>query len=391
MNIENELKVWASEFIQVRHHIHRNPELGFEEYLTKELIISHLKEYGIEAIYTDFGGTGVVGVIKGELGEGKMIGLRADMDALPISEENNFGHHSRNQGKMHACGHDGHTSMLLLAAKYLAQKRQFKGTAIVIFQPAEEGLGGAEKMISDGILKRFPLDACYALHNMPGIPAGEFAFKEGAIMASSDRLFVTVKGQSGHAGLPHLTKDPLLVITNIYQAIQGVVSRFHDPFDPIVVSVTQIHCGETTNVISDEAYLNGTFRTLSVSTRNKLVRQLSQLVYHIAEAYGLSAEFKLGPISHPPTINTANEVSKAVLAAKNIVGEEKVNASCEAKLTSEDFAFFLEKVPGCYGFIGNGKYSDNSHIGLHNNKYDFNDDILHIGASYFVQLMKNND
>ncbi len=391
MDTISKLKSWVPEMVEIRHRIHSNPELGFEEHSTQKLVASLLKSYGVDQVYTDFGGTGVVGVIGGALGSGKMIGLRADMDALPISEENKFNYRSQNEGKMHACGHDGHTSMLLLAAKYLASSRQFKGTAIVIFQPAEEGLGGAEKMIFDGILERFPLDGCYALHNMPGIEAGHFAFKKGPIMASSDRLFVTIHGKSGHAGLPHLTEDPLLATTHIYQAIQGIVSRCYDPFDPMVVSVTQIHCGDTTNVIADKAYMSGTFRTLSKVTRDSLVAKLEQLVKYTAKAYGLNGEFKLGPISHPPTVNTSDEVDYAIAAATDIVGHNQVNGSCEAMLTSEDFAYFLEKVPGCYGFIGNGKQPDHSHIGLHNTKYDFNDEILPIGAAYFIQLLIINN
>ena len=390
MTILNELKQWLPEMIDIRHAIHKHPELGFEEFDTQKLVVEKLREYGVDEICTDFGGTGVVAVISGDLGDGKMVGLRADMDALPINEENTFAHRSCNSGKMHACGHDGHTTMLLLTARYLAANRQFKGKTILIFQPAEEGVGGAEKMITDGILSRYPIDACYALHNMPGIPEGHFAFKEGPIMASSDRFFIKVIGKSGHAGLPHTTQDPLLVATHIYQGIQGVVSRFYDPFEPLVVSVTQIHCGETNNAISDVAHISGTFRTLAKVTRDALVHDLETLTLNMAKSFGMTAEFKLGEISHPPTVNTTNEANYAAQAAANVVGSENVDASCKAMLTSEDFAFFLEKVPGCYGFIGNSSETSKQTIGLHNKTYDFNDNILPIGAAYFINLMKGN-
>ncbi|AVF75661.1 M20 family metallopeptidase [Vibrio alginolyticus] len=388
MNIIEVLEPWLADAISIRHAIHKQPELGFEENNTQALVVAELEKYGVDEICTDFAKTGVVGVIHGSIGDGKSIGLRADMDALPIHEANTFAHRSCRDGKMHACGHDGHTTMLLLAARYLARSRNFAGKAVLIFQPAEEGRGGAETMITDGVLERFPIDECYALHNMPGIPEGHFAFKTGPIMASSDRLFVTVDGKSGHAGLPHTTQDPLLVATHIYQGIQGMVSRNYDPFDPLVVSVTQLHCGETTNAIADQAHMSGTFRTLSQQTRDSLVERLEQLVAHSAKAHGMQAEFKLGPISHPPTVNTENETRRAIDAAAQTVGAERVNPSCEAMLTSEDFAFFLNKVPGCYGFIGNGTEEQGCSVGLHNKAYDFNDRLLPIGAAYFINLIE---
>ncbi|WJG23259.1 M20 aminoacylase family protein [Vibrio furnissii] len=391
MNTIDVLTPWIPDAIRIRHAIHQHPELGFEENHTQALVAAELHRYGVDEVCTDFGKTGVVGVIHGALGDGPSIGLRADMDALPIHEENTFAHRSCHDGKMHACGHDGHTTMLLLAARYLADSRQFSGRVVMIFQPAEEGRGGAETMIGDGLLQRYPIDACYALHNMPGIPAGHFAFKTGPIMASSDRLFVTINGQSGHAGLPHLTQDPLLVATHIYQGIQGMVSRSYDPFDPLVVSVTQLHCGETTNAIADQAHMSGTFRTLNQTTRDSLVARLAQLVEHSAKAHGMRAEFKLGPISHPPTVNSAEETAQAIVAAQKTVGAAHVNPSCEAKLTSEDFAFFLNQVPGCYGFLGNGAGENGTcGVGLHNKAYDFNDNLLPIGAAYFIHLIEKH-
>ncbi|MDA9557071.1 amidohydrolase [Vibrio sp.] len=378
------LTQWVEETIQVRKTIHQNPELGFEEYSTQKIVMTELEKYGVDTIETRFGKTGVVGIINGNLGDGKSIGLRADLDALPIHEDNHFEHRSCNAGKMHACGHDGHTAMLLLAARYLAHTRHFSGRVVLIFQPAEEGLGGAETMLGDGLLESYPIDECYALHNMPGLKAGEFAFKTGSIMASSDRLFITVNGKSGHAGLPQLTQDPLLVATHIYQGIQGLITRSYDPLDPKVVTVTQLHCGTTTNAIADTAHLSGTFRTLKQDTRNDLVQKLDTLTTHIATAYGMTAEFKLGPISHPPTVNTEAEVAHAVAAATAVVGSENMNPNYNAQLTSEDFAFFLKEVPGCYGFIGNGDTS----VGLHNSLYDFNDHILKLGAAYFINIVE---
>ncbi len=393
MDTLQSLKKWLPEMIDIRRTIHRYPELGFEEFNTRNMVVEKLKEYGVEQIDTDFAETGVVAVIPGSLGAGKTLGLRADMDALPIQEENEFFHRSCKAGTMHACGHDGHTTMLLYAAKFLAEHRTFKGKAVLIFQPAEEGVGGAESMIQDGVLEKYPLDACYALHNMPGIPEGHFAFKGGAIMASSDRFFVEIVGKSGHAGLPHNTLDPLLVATQIYQGIQALVSRMHSPFEPLVVSVTQLHCGETNNAIAEKARMSGTIRTLSQTVRNKLIEQLENLVNNTANAYGLRAKLSLGAISHPATVNSTLEVNLAINAANSVVGTENVNGECEALLASEDFSYFLEKIPGCYGFVGNGHKSteEGNLIGLHHKKYDFNDEILPVGAAYFVSLMMQNE
>ncbi|WP_337247601.1 amidohydrolase [Vibrio toranzoniae] len=390
MSLLQELEEWLPEMVEIRRNIHQHPELGFDEHNTQSMVIAKLKEYGVEQIDSRFGGTGVVAVIQGELGDGKALGLRADLDALPIHEENKFSHRSCQAGKMHACGHDGHTTMLLYAAKYLAKNRQFNGKAVLIFQPAEEGVGGAQKMLQDGLLECYPLDACYALHNMPGIPEGHFAFKEGPIMASSDRLFIQINGKSGHAGLPQNTQDPLLVATHIYQGIQGLVSRTYSPFEPLVVSVTQLHCGETTNAIADTAQMSGTFRTLSQNVRDRLVSQLETLVSHTAMAFDMNAQFSLGPISHPPTVNSFSEVETAVKAASSVVGNDQVNATCEALLASEDFSFFLDQVPGCYGFIGNGLTINGETIGLHHKNYDFNDRVLPTGAAYFISLLQQN-
>ncbi|MBP6115067.1 MAG: amidohydrolase [Neisseriaceae bacterium] len=381
---------WQPQAVALRRALHAHPELGFEELQTQSLIVATLQSYGVSEINVDFAQTAVVAVIDGALGPGPSIGLRADMDALPITEANEFAHRSTQAGKMHACGHDGHTSMLLMAARYLSQNRGFKGRVVLIFQPAEEGLGGAGKMLAEGVLAAYPIDACYALHNMPGLPVGHFAFKRGSIMASSDRLFITVTGQSGHAGQPHRARDPLLVATHIYQAIQGMVSREFDPLAPVVVSITQIHGGETNNVIGAEAKLSGTFRTHSHEVRRAVIEKLERIVTHTAAAFGMSAEFTLGPVSHPPTVNTDAEYAMAVAAATRVVGAEAVDVACAAYMTSEDFALFLEQVPGCYGLIGNGETEAHCSIGLHNKHYDFNDDIMPIGAAFFVAVVEGH-
>lgn len=388
MSLLKVLNEWQDDAQTIRRHIHRHPELGFEEKATQALVIKLLTTYGVDEICTEFAETGVVAVIHGNQGPGRRIGLRADMDALPIDEENTFEHRSGCAGKMHACGHDGHTTMLLMAARYLALHRDFKGSAVLFFQPAEEGVGGAERMISEGVLERYPIDSCFALHNLPGIPAGQFAFREGPIMASSDRLFITVRGKSGHAGMPQVSRDPLLVATHIYQGIQGLVSRTFSPLEPVVISVTQIHGGETTNAIADEAYLSGTFRTLNQNTRDNITQRLETLVPNLARAFEMDAEFHLGPVTHPPTVNTPDETVQAVHAASTVVGAEKVKANTQPLMGSEDFAYFLDKVPGCYGFIGNGDHEPGCSLGLHNKKYDFNDTIIPTGAAYFVTLVQ---
>lgn len=391
MSLLEVLNQWQAEARAIRRRIHRHPELGFEEKATQALVVELLTAYGVDEICTDFAETGVVAVIHGKRGPGRRTGLRADMDALPIDEENTFDHRSGCAGKMHACGHDGHTTMLLMAARYLARYRDFRGSAVLFFQPAEEGVGGAERMIADGALERYPVDACFALHNMPGMPAGRFAFRDGPIMASSDRLFITVRGNSGHAGLPHKTRDPLLVATHIYQGIQGLVSRTFSPLEPVVISVTQIHGGETTNAIADEAHLSGTFRTLSEETRRNVIQRLETLVPNLARAFEMEAEFRLGPVSHPPTVNTPDETALAVRAAGAVAGAEGVDGNTEPLMGSEDFAYFLGRVPGCYGFIGNGDHEPGYSLGLHNKKYDFNDAIIPAGAAYFVTLVQQPD
>lgn len=385
--ILQQFKKWLAEATDIRQKFHSYPELGFQEIQTQQTIVNLLKSYGIEHIDTSFGKTGVVAIIQGNR-PGPSIGLRADMDALPIQENNTFNHKSQIPNQMHGCGHDGHTTMLLMAAKYLALHRDFAGQAVLFFQPAEEGLGGAETMVvTEKVLEHYPVKAVYALHNWPNLPVGSFAFRKKNIMASSDRLFITVKGKSGHAGLPHRSQDPLLVATHIYQGIQGLVSRTFNPLDPVVISITQIHAGQTNNVIADEAKMSGTFRTHSHEVRHDLIQKLQALVENMGKAFNMEASFELGNIHHPVTINTDEETEIAIMAATNIVGGNNVITDISPMMTAEDFSHFLIHCPGCYGFIGNGTEPPHN-SDLHNSFYDFNDAIIPYGAAYFVEIIQ---
>lgn len=380
------LQSWYEEARLIRQTLHQHPELGFEETKTQETVIQYLKSYGVDTIDASFAKTGVIATIQGDM-SGSSIGLRADIDALPIQEENAFAHKSMLVGKMHACGHDGHTTMLLMAAKYLAENRQFNGQVVLFFQPAEEGRGGAEAMvIKENVLARYPIDAIYAMHNWPTLAAGKFAIKSGPIMASSDRIYIKIHGQSGHAAQPHNTQDPLLVATHIYQGIQGLVARTIDPTASLVVAITQMHCGDTTNAIANYADMAGTIRTHDANVRQDILQKLSHLVPLMAQAFGMEATVKFGEISHPVTINSPAETQRAIQVATQLVGKDNVITDLKEQMTSEDFAFFLEKVPGCYLFIGNGD-SHNHHAPLHNSHYDFNDAITPLGASFLVETI----
>lgn len=380
------LQSWKDEARDIRRTIHQHPELGFEEQHTQETVVQLLQSYGVDSIDTSFAKTGVIATIQGDHA-GKTIGLRADIDALPIQEDNTFSHKSTLVGKMHACGHDGHTTMLLMAAKYLATHRNFHGKVVLFFQPAEEGRGGAEAMVvKEKVLERYPVDAIYAMHNWPTLAAGKFAIKSGSIMASSDRVFIRITGKSGHAAQPHNTQDPLLVATHIYQGIQGLVARTIEPTESLVVAITQMHCGETTNAIAGYADMAGTIRTHNEVIRADILQKLQVLVPHMAEAFGMTATIRFGEISHPVTVNTPIEAERAIAVATKLIGAENVVLDISEQMTSEDFAFFLEKVPGCYLFIGNGT-QENQSIGLHNSHYDFNDDITPLGASFLVETV----
>ncbi|MFL9881290.1 M20 family metallopeptidase [Herbaspirillum rhizosphaerae] len=378
-----------SEIQQIRRDLHAHPELRYEEHRTAETIVAKLTEWGIPVL-RGLGGTGVVGILKN--GDGKRaVGLRADMDALPMQELNTFPHASRHAGKMHACGHDGHTAMLLGAARHLSQQRDFDGTIYLIFQPAEEGGRGADKMIKDGLFEQCPMDAVFGMHNWPGMPVGSFGVRPGAIMASSNAFEVTVKGKGSHAAQPHKSIDPVLVAAQIALSWQTIVARNANPNDSAVVSVTQIHTGSAINVIPDDATLSGTVRTFSMEVLDMIERRMHDIATHTAAAFGAEIEFKLVR-SYPPLVNHAKETAFAVGVMQNIVGVEQVNTNVEPSMAGEDFSYMMLHKPGCYVFIGNGEgdHRDSGHaIGpcnLHNPSYDFNDDLLPIGATYWVRL-----
>jgi hippurate hydrolase len=375
----------------IRRDIHAHPELCYEEQRTADVVAARLTEWGIPVV-RGLGLTGVVGIIKNGASE-RAIGLRADMDALPMQELNTFEHASRHAGKMHACGHDGHTTMLLGAAHYLSQNRNFDGTVYLIFQPAEEGGAGARRMMDDGLFERFPMNAVYGLHNWPGMAAGKFGVVAGPMMASSNEFRVVVKGKGAHAAQPHRGIDPVMVAVQIAQAWQTIISREKNPLDTAVLSITQIHAGSATNVIPDDAVLIGTVRTFTTGVLDLVERRMQDMANGVASAFNAGVDFSFKR-NYPPLVNHPAQTAFAVEAMKAVVGEDNVDANVEPTMGAEDFAFMLQAKPGCYVFLGNG---DGDHrlgghgLGpcqLHNGSYDFNDQLLPIGASYWVRLVE---
>ena len=378
-----------AELQAIRRNIHAHPELCYEETRTSDLVAEKLTTWGIPVL-RGMGITGVVGVIR-RGSSLAAIGLRADMDALPMQEFNTFAHASRHDGKMHACGHDGHTAMLLGAAHHLAKHGSFDGTVYVIFQPAEEGGAGAQKMIEDGLFEQCPMQAVYGMHNWPGAPTGSFGVTPGPMMASSNEFEVIVRGKGAHAAQPHKGIDPIMVAVQIAQSWQTIVSRNKSPLDAGVLSITQIHAGSATNVIPDDATLIGTVRTFTVPVLDLMEQRMRDVATHTAAAFGAEVEFNFKR-NYPPLINHALETAFAVGVMQKIVGVENVDASVEPTMGSEDFAFMLQHKPGCYVFLGNGDggHRDTGHglgpCNLHNPSYDFNDDLLPIGATYWIEL-----
>ena len=378
-----------AELQTIRRNIHTYPELSYEETRTGDLVAEKLTAWGIPVL-RGMGVTGVVGVIQ-RGSSSAAIGLRADMDALPMQEFNTFAHASQHNGKMHACGHDGHTAMLLGAAHYLVQHGNFDGTVYVIFQPAEEGGAGAQKMIEDGLFEQCPMQAVYGMHNWPGAPTGSFGVTPGPMMASSNEFEVIVRGKGAHAAQPHKGVDPIMVAVQIAQSWQTIVSRNKSPLDAGVLSITQIHAGSATNVIPDDATLIGTVRTFTLPVLDLMEQRMREVAQHTAAAFGAEIEFNFKR-NYPPLINHALETSFAVGVMQKIVGVENVDASVEPTMGSEDFAFMLQHKPGCYVFLGNGDggHRDAGHglgpCNLHNPSYDFNDDLLPIGATYWIEL-----
>jgi hippurate hydrolase len=390
MKVIDSIVTQAASIAALRRDIHAHPELCFEEVRTADLVAKKLTEWGIP-VERGLGGTGVVGILRKGTSD-RAIGLRADMDALPMQEFNTFAHASRHDGKMHACGHDGHTAMLLAAAQYLAAQQHFDGTVYLIFQPAEEGGGGAREMIRDGLFDKFPMQAVFGMHNWPGMPAGSFAVSEGPVMASSNEFKITIRGKGGHAALPHNAIDPVPVACQMVQAFQTIISRNKKPIDAGVVSVTMIHAGEATNVIPDRCELQGTVRTFTIEVLDLIEQRMREIAEHTCAAYGVHCEFEFER-NYPPTINAAHEAEFARRVMAGIVGEDQVLKQ-EPTMGAEDFAYMLQAKPGAYCFIGNGDggHREMGHGGgpcmLHNPSYDFNDELIPLGATYWVRLVE---
>ncbi len=389
MKLIDPIVAFQAEIQAIRRDIHAHPELCFEENRTADVVAQKLTEWDIP-IVRGLGVTGVVGIIKHGTSK-RAIGLRADMDALPLQEVNTFDHASKHHGKMHACGHDGHTAMLLGAAHYLAKHRNFDGTVYVIFQPAEEGGGGARRMIEDGLFDKYPMEAVFGMHNWPGQPVGSFGVTAGPMMASSNEFEVTVRGKGCHAAQPHKGIDPILAAVQIVQSWQTIVSRNRNPLLPAVLSVTQIHSGSATNIVPDEARLVGTVRTFGLDVLDMMESRMKEIAEHTAAAFDAEVDFKFHR-NYPPVINHEQETRFAVEVMQSIVGRDRVNDKVEPSMGAEDFAFMLQAKPGCYVFIGNGEgdHRMNGHglgpCNLHNPSYDFNDELLPIGATYWVRL-----
>jgi hippurate hydrolase len=389
MKLVDPIIAFQSELQQVRRDLHAHPELCYEEQRTSDVVAAKLTEWGIPVI-RGLGLTGVVGIIQNGT-SGRAIGLRADMDALPMQEVNTFPHASRHPGKMHACGHDGHTAMLLGAAHHLSQHRNFDGTVYLVFQPAEEGGAGARRMIQDGLFDKCPMDAIYGMHNWPGAPVGSMSVTEGPMMASSNEFHVTIKGKGAHAAQPHKGTDPVMVAVQIAQSWQSIITRNKSPLDTAVLSITQIHAGSATNVIPDEAELHGTVRTFTTEVLDLIEQRMGEIAKHTGAAFGAEVEFKFKR-NYPPLVNHARETAFAASVMRDVVGADKVDVHVEPTMGAEDFAFFLQEKPGCYVFIGNGEgdHREGGHgLGpcvLHNGSYDFNDNLLPIGASFWVRL-----
>jgi amidohydrolase len=391
MNLIAEIEASHDEIKALRRTIHAHPELRYEEVGTAKLVAESLERWGI-TVHRGLGKTGVVGVLKRGSSE-KSIGLRADMDALPIQEINTFEHRSTHAGRMHACGHDGHTAMLLGAAKHLAEHGDFDGTVVFIFQPAEEGGAGAKAMIEDGLFKRFPVDAVFGIHNWPGMPAGHFGVTEGPIMASSNAFRLTIRGTGSHAALPHNGRDPVFAAVQIANGLQGIITRNKKPLDTAVLSITQIHAGDAVNVVPDEAWLGGTVRTFTTETLDLIESRMRKIAEATAAAYECEVDVDFLR-NYPPTINDPDQTRFAVGVMAEVVGEDKVDSSVEPTMGAEDFSFMLLEKPGCYAFLGNGDGGHREHghgagpCMLHNASYDFNDDLLSVGSSYWVRMVQ---
>ena len=380
-----------SEIQAIRRDLHAHPELRYEEHRTAAVVAAKLRAWGLE-VTEGIGGTGVVGTLRRGTST-RSVGLRADMDALPLQEHNAFAHASKHAGKMHACGHDGHTAMLLAGARWLSLHGGFDGVVHFVFQPAEEGGAGAQKMIDEGLFERFPCEAVFGMHNWPGTAVGTFSVTPGPMMASSNEFEITIRGKGAHAALPHNGIDPVLVATHLVQALQSIITRNKKPVEAAVLSVTEIHAGDATNIIPDSAIVRGTVRTFTIETLDLIESRMKALTEQLPPAFGATGSLHFHR-NYPPTINEPAQTAFAVGVMRELVGADNVNAACEPTMGSEDFAFMLLAKPGCYAFIGNG---DGSHregghgLGpcmLHNPSYDFNDELIPLGGSYWVKLVQ---
>ena len=384
MPIINRIAEYQDEMTGWRRHIHKHPETAFEEHQTSDYVALRLHEFGID-VHRGLAGTGVVGTLKGDKGTGPSIGLRADMDALDIEEKNEIDYKSENPGKMHACGHDGHSTMLLGAAKYLAETKNFAGTVHFIFQPAEENEGGGRVMIEEGLFDKFPVESVYGMHNMPGIPAGEFAIRPGPIMASFDIFEITLTGTGTHAALPQLGRDAVVAGAQLVNALQTIASRTVSPFDAAVVSVTQMHSGDTWNVIPEEMVIRGTTRAFKEEIQSHMEAEIRRIADGVATTFGIDAKVHYER-RYPPTINNAAETDITAGVARDLVGDDCVSLDKDPMMGAEDFAFMLNEKPGAYMWIGNGPRDGGCM--LHNPHYDFNDEVLPLGASYWAKLVE---
>jgi len=379
------ISTWQAQYAALRRDLHMHPELGFEEHRTAAAVCDHLGKLGIEH-YAGIGRTGVVAVVHGsQRTSGRSVALRADMDALPMQEENAFAHKSRYDGRMHGCGHDGHTVMLLAAARYLQQTRRFDGTAYLVFQPGEEGFAGGKAMVEDGLFERFPADQIYALHNWPSLPAGTIAVRPGPMMAAADRIDICIHGRGGHGAHAYLTIDPVVVAGHIITAAQAIVARNVKPTDMAVISICSVHAGHpgAMSVIPREAHLVGTVRTFHPETQDMIERRLTELVHGIAASFGATATIDYQR-KYPATINTRAEAEFAAQVATSLIGADNVVLDLEPSMGSEDFSFMLQVKPGAYARLGQG--GDASGAFLHNTRYDFNDDVIPVGAGYLAAL-----
>ena len=369
------------EITQWRREIHSNPELAYDVHETAASVAGKLEQFGCDEVISGIGRTGVVGVIHGKAkSSGTVIGLRADMDALPIEEKTGKPYASKINGKMHACGHDGHTAMLLGAAKYLCETRNFDGTVVVIFQPAEEGGAGAKAMVDDGLMDRFGIKEVYGMHNSPGLPVGEFEIKSGPVMAATDEFFITISARGSHAAMPHEGVDPIVVASQVVVGLQSIVSRNLNPFEPLVISTTNFHAGSATNVIPNDVKLAGTIRSLSKETRDMAIERLKSMVEGICSASGAVAKIQLVE-GYPATVNHEVQTQKAAEVAEGVGGRGSVNTDMTATMGGEDFSYMLLERPGAFIFMGNGDTA-----GLHHPEYDFNDEAIPYGTSYWARL-----